>query len=34
MFEVTDKAKNELTKLFESESAKGKNLIIYFQGFG
>ncbi len=34
MFEITDKARNELTKMFESESAKSKNLIIYFQGFG
>lgn len=34
MFEITEKAKLELTRLCNSESAKGRKLIIYFQGFG
>lgn len=34
MFNVTDIARDELNKTLESESARDKNLIIHFQGFG
>lgn len=34
MFEVTDSAQKELTKVLASESANGKHLILYFRGYG
>ncbi len=34
MFEVTDLAKDELTKVLSSETARNKHLVIYFRGFG
>jgi hypothetical protein len=34
MLEVTDIAKEELTKVLSSETAKDKKLIIYFRGYG
>ncbi len=34
MLEVTDIAKEELSKVLNSESAKDKQLIIYFRGYG
>lgn len=34
MLEITNNAKNELTKLLQSEDAQNKQLVIYFQGFG
>ena len=34
MFEVTDNAKNALNEVFQSETAKDKQLVIYFQGYG
>lgn len=34
MLEITDNARDNLSQLFQSETAKDKNLVIYFQGFG
>ncbi len=34
MLEISDSAKENLTELLKSDSAKDKNLIIYFQGQG
>jgi len=34
MFEITDTAKTELNKVFQSERAADKQLVVYFQGFG
>ena len=34
MLSVTDKARDELKVVLESEQAKGKHLIVYFQGHG
>lgn len=34
MFEVTDSASEELKKVMDSEQAKGKELVIFFQGYG
>ena len=34
MFEVTDTAKTELDKVFSSEKAADRQLVLYFQGFG
>ena len=32
--EVTDVAKDELTKVLQAQSAKDKQLILYFRGYG
>ncbi len=34
MLVVSDLAKENLQKVLESDQAKGKNLIIFFQGHG
>ncbi len=34
MFDITDTARDNLSKLFKSESAKDKELVVYFQGHG
>ncbi len=34
MFEITDKAKENLEILLNSETSKSKELVIYFQGHG
>ncbi len=34
MFEITDSAKDNLTELLKSDSAKDKELVVYFQGHG
>ena len=34
MLEVTDIAKEELTKVLTSENAKDRQLVIYFRGYG
>jgi hypothetical protein len=34
MFEVTDTASTELTKIFAAPEHKDKNLILMFQGAG
>lgn len=34
MFDVSEKASQELTKVLGSDQAEGKSLIIYFQGHG
>ena len=34
MFEITDSAKDNLAELLKSESAKNKELVVYFQGHG
>ncbi len=34
MLTVTDNAKIELNKLLKSATAKDKQLVIYFQGYG
>jgi len=34
MFVVTDKARDEISKTLDSDQAKGKHLIVYFQGHG
>ena len=34
MLEITDIARDNLKELFQSETAKTKNLVLYFQGFG
>jgi len=34
MLQVTPSASQELKKVLESEQAKGKQLIVFFQGFG
>lgn len=34
MLEVTDIAKEELTKVLTSETAKDKELVIFFRGYG
>ena len=34
MLNITDNARDNLNELFQSETAKDKQLIIYFQGFG
>ncbi len=34
MLDVTDSASVELKKIMDSEQAKGKELILVFQGYG
>ena len=34
MLEITDIARDNLKELFQTETAKSKQLVIYFQGFG
>ena len=34
MFEITDTARDNLAELFKSETAKEKELVVYFQGHG
>lgn len=34
MIEITDIARDNLKELFQAETAKTKNLVLYFQGFG
>ncbi len=34
MFEVTQKASEELKKVLASDQSKGKELVIFFQGYG
>ena len=34
MLEVTDIAKEELTKVLAAETAKDKELVIFFRGYG
>lgn len=34
MLEVTDIAKDELSKVLTSQSGKGRQLVIYFRGYG
>lgn len=34
MLNVTDMARDELSTVLASEQAKGKQLIVYFQGYG
>ena len=34
MLSVTDKASEELKKVLNSEKAAGKELVIFFQGYG
>lgn len=34
MFVVTDIAKGELEKVFQSEKAQDKQLVLHFQGYG
>ena len=34
MLKVTDSASEELKKVINSEQAKGKELVITFQGYG
>lgn len=33
-FEVTDIARDELTKVLNGQAAKDKQLILYFRGYG
>ena len=34
MFDITDSARDNLLELFKSETAKEKDLVVYFQGHG
>ncbi len=34
MLEVTDTAKDELSKVLSSETGKDKSLVIFFRGYG
>ncbi len=34
MLQISDKAKRELSKVLGNKSASGKQLIVYFGGYG